>query len=81
MYRGTVSYSDGKERLLQSLPRVLTILFEIFLFTERRDSILSRFFASWWYGDFLSLILAMFYSIFVFLWLTELCVMLCCSDV
>jgi len=46
MYHGTVSYSDGKECLLKSLSRVLTILVEILLFTERRDSVLIRLFAS-----------------------------------
>jgi hypothetical protein len=55
MYHGTISYVDGKERLLKCSSCVLTILFEILLCTERRDSILSRFFASWWSGEFLEL--------------------------
>lgn len=55
MYLGIVSYFDSKEHMLNSLSHVLTVLFEILLFTERRDGILSRCFASCWCGEFLEL--------------------------
>jgi uncharacterized membrane protein len=83
MYLGIVSYFDSKQHLLKSLPSVLIVLFEILLFTERRDSILSNLdvLPAGGVESVLSLILAMYYSIFVFLWLTVLGVMFCCSDV